>query len=263
VITSPDDPRVRPCDVALVVDAANLERIGWVAGVARRCGAVVNIDHHRSNEAFGDVNLVEISAGACGELVYRLAVDLAGGLHPGQAEALSTAIMTDTGGFRFPSVTAETLRIAADLLDAGVRPYQVSSRVYWQKPLASLRILGQALSSMEVTDGGRVATMEITEAMFGSSGAAAADTEGFANYPRSIEGVAVGVLIRETDRGSYRVSLRAAEGYDVDRVARAFGGGGHAAAAGFRIDGDLAEIKARIRAEIAVHLRDRAAGVGG
>jgi phosphoesterase RecJ-like protein len=88
------------------------------------------------------------------------------------------------------------------------------------------------------------------------------DTEGFANYPRSVDGVAVGVLLRETEVGRFRVSLRGAEGCDVDAIARVFGGGGHAAAAGFRIDGDLESVKARVRSEIRSRLAGRAKAAG-
>jgi phosphoesterase RecJ-like protein len=263
VITAPDDPRAVPCDVAIVVDAATLDRVGWAGGLAARCKTVVNIDHHRSNEFFGGINIVEMEAGACGEIVYRVIRDLGATLEVPEAEALYAAILSDTGCFRFPNTTADTLRIAAHLMEVGVKPYQVSTRIYWEKSLASLKILGDALSSIEVTEPGRVATMEVTQAMYLSSGATGSDTDGFANYPRSIDGVAVGVLIRETEKGCYRVSLRAAEGYDVDKVARVFGGGGHAAAAGFRIEGDLEGIKARIRDEIGAHLNDGAGASGG
>jgi phosphoesterase RecJ-like protein len=256
VITAPDDPRAAPCDVAVVVDAAGLERVGWAGGLAARCKTVVNIDHHRSNVFFGGINVVEAEAGACGEIIYRVIRDLGAKLERPEAEALYVAILSDTGCFRFPSTTAETLRIAAHLMELGVKPYQVATRVYWEKSLASLKILGDALSSIEVTHDGKVATMDVTQAMYLRSGATSADTEGFANYPRSVDGVAIGVLIRETESGRYRVSLRAAEGYDVDKVARVFGGGGHATAAGFRIEGDLEGIKAKIRDQIGSYLND-------
>ncbi|MFZ1946287.1 MAG: bifunctional oligoribonuclease/PAP phosphatase NrnA [bacterium] len=252
-----------PREVAIVVDAAALERIGWVADLVKRCGTVVNIDHHRSNDRFGDLNLVVTSAGACGEIVYRVLADLGVDLVLGEAESLYTAILSDTGCFRFPTTTAGTLKIAAHLLEVGVKTYQIASQIYWRKPLASLKILGDALSSIEVTGDGSVATMEITRSMYLKSGAANVDTEGFANYPRSIDGVAVGVLLRETEDGFFRVSLRAAEGYDVDAIARVFGGGGHPTAAGFRIAGNLEEIKGRVRREILSQIGNSRRAAGG
>ena len=251
-----------PCDVAIVVDAGALDRTGWVSEIVKRCGTVINIDHHRSNDRFGTYNLVEMEAGACGEIVYRVLSELGVGFERSEAEALYVAILSDTGCFRFPTTTAETLDIAAHLLRVGVRPYHVASEIYWQKSFASLKILGTALSSVEVSPDGKIATMEVTRGMYRDSGATGIDTDGFANYPRSIDGVAIGVLLRETDQGHFRVSLRAAEGYDVDAVAKAFGGGGHATAAGFRIEGDLAAIKAKVREQIRSHLRnlEQAAG---
>jgi len=250
VLTSPVDA----AEVAIVVDAGALERTGWVADVVKRSKTIVNIDHHRSNTLFGHLNLVEKEVGACGEIIYRLLTKLGVPFERSEAEALYVAIMSDTGCFRFPTTTAETLSIGAHLISLGVRPYHVASEIYWKKPLGSLKILGSALSSIEVTSDGKVATMDVTRRMYRETGATNMDTEGFANYPRSIEGVAVGVLLRETEEGHFRVSLRAAEGYDVDVVARHFGGGGHTAAAGCRIDGDLETVKARVREAIAAHL---------
>ena len=259
IVTEPGAAAGRAWDVALVLDAAALDRTGWVAEVAARCGTVVNIDHHRSNAYFGDENVVEM-AGACGELVYEVLSELGASLVTAEAEALYVAILSDTGCFRFPTTTSRTLGIAAHLLDLGVRPYHAASQVYWQKSLPSLKILGDALCTIEVSHDGKIAIMEITQDMYREAGACGVDTEGFANYPRSIEGVAVGVLLRETERGRFRVSLRAAEGYDVDAIAKVFGGGGHVTAAGFRIDGDLGAIKARIRSEIAARLDGGSAG---
>jgi phosphoesterase RecJ-like protein len=258
VLTSPVDA----ADVAIVVDSGDLERTGWVADVVRQSKTIVNIDHHRSNTFFGHLNLVEKDAGACGEIVYRLLSKMGVRFERSEAEALYVAILSDTGCFRFPTTTAETLSIGAHLITLGVRPYHVASEIYWKKPLASLKILGSALSSIEVTGDGRVATMEVTRRMYQDTGATNPETEGFANYPRSIEGVAVGVLLRETDEGHFRVSLRAAEGHDVDVVARLFGGGGHATAAGCRIEGDLETVKARLREAILGHLGDRNAPSG-
>jgi phosphoesterase RecJ-like protein len=258
IVTSSAAVGQGPWDAAIVVDSATLERTGWVADAVKTCGAIINIDHHGSNTYFGTENVVETEVGACGEIVYRVIGELGAGLETAEAEALYVAILSDTGCFRFPSTTGSTLKIAAHLLDLGVKPYHAASEVYWRKSLPSLKILGEALRSMEVTDDGMIATMEVTRAMYRDSGATGVDAEGFANYPRSINGVAVGALLRETDEGHFRVSLRAAEGYDVDAIAKVFGGGGHTAAAGFRIDGDLESIKARVRGEISSRLASRA-----
>ncbi len=234
-------------EVAVVVDAASPDRLGWVEKLVRDCPVIINIDHHASNTYFGHYNLVETGAGACGEVIHRLLGVL--GLDPtrSEAEALYVAILSDTGCFRFPTTTGDTLRIAADLLDTGVKAYHAASEIFWKKSPAGLKLLSDALSTIEVTNGGSVATMEITKRMYEEAGATSRDTEGFATYPRSIRDVLVGVLIRETGDGLFRVSLRSREGYSISDVASSFGGGGHPTAAGFRIRGDRDEVKARIR----------------
>jgi phosphoesterase RecJ-like protein len=236
--------------VGMVVDAAALDRIGQVQDAVRECDLIVNIDHHVSNVDFGDYNLVDPGAGACGEIIYRLLDVMGMELTPEEAEALFAAILSDTGCFRFPTTTGETLRVAAGLIEAGARPYHVASEIFWKRSPAGLRLLGSALSTIEVTNSGTVATMEITQGMYLDSGATSRDTEGFANYPRSIKDVKVGVLIREIGDGLFRVSLRSSEDCSVDGIAKQFGGGGHATAAGFRIEGELGNIKARIREQV-------------
>jgi phosphoesterase RecJ-like protein len=189
-------------------------------------------------------------AAACGEIVYRLFRHLGVELELSEAEALYVAILSDTGCFRFPTTRAETLRIAGDLVDLGVSTYKVASEIFWKRSPGSLRLLSGALSTVEVCDGGAVAVMVITRDMYADTGATPRDSEGFANYPRSIRDVQVGVLVREVEQGRFRVSLRSREGFAIDGVAKAFGGGGHPTAAGFRIEGQLESVKARIVREI-------------
>jgi phosphoesterase RecJ-like protein len=253
VLTHPTEP----CEVAIVVDCSSLDRVGWVEDIVKQCPVVVNIDHHKSNQSFGHHNLVDTKAGACGEIVYSLLQLFDQELERAEAEALYTAILSDTGCFRFPTTTSDTLMIAAGLLRLGVRPSDVASEIFWNRSSEGLRMLGNALSTIEVTNGGKVATMEVTQGMYLETGAASRDTEGFANYPRSISGVEVGILLREVSDQAFRVSLRSNEGFDVDGIAKSFGGGGHATAAGFRIEGSLESIKARVREEIRAKILNR------
>ena len=241
---------VEPCEVGVVVDSASVERTGRVKDMILACDTVVNIDHHRSNDNFGDYNLVIQGTGACGEIVYRLLLEIGEGITLSEAEALYVAILSDTGCFRFPTTTADTMRIAAHLLDLGVKPYHAASEIFWNRSPRALRLLSSSLATLEITNDGAIASMEVTRQMYEATGASPKDTEGFANYPRSIRDVLVGILIREIDEGVYRVSLRSREGYNVDGIAKTFGGGGHPTAAGFRIRGQLETIKQNLRKAI-------------
>ncbi len=239
-----------PADVAVVVDAAALHRIGWVEGIVKECGKVVNIDHHQSNHNFGDLNLVVTRAGAAAEVVYNLSQVMGVEIEPGEAEAIYVGILSDTGCFRFPNTTSDTLRVAAALVDAGASPYHAGSEVFWKRTDSGLKLLSSALASIEVTNDGSIATMEITQRMYEETGASPRESEGFANYPRSIKDVKVGVLIRETEQGHFRVSFRSREDFPIAEVAKSFGGGGHPTAAGCRMDGDIESVKARLRERI-------------
>lgn len=240
----------QPAQVAIVLDSASIERIGKVKSVVERCSIKVNIDHHRSNQMFGDYNLVVESAGACAEILYNL-IDASGqGISVDEAEALYVGILSDTGCFRFPNTTSQTLRVASELLKVGVKPYRVASEIFWNRSPKGVLLLSNALATLEITNGGEVASMEVTKAMVEAAGADNRDTEGFADYPRSIRNVKVGILFREIDHDLYRVSLRSREGFDVDGIAQSFGGGGHPTAAGFRISGRLDEIKQVLRDQI-------------
>jgi phosphoesterase RecJ-like protein len=234
-------------EVAIVVDSGSLDRVGWTKDVVVKCPVIVNIDHHGSNTLFGHHNLGVKTAGACGELVYVLLGKLGAGLTTAEAEALYVAILSDTGCFRFPTTTAETMRIAAHLIDQGVKPYHVASEIFWKRSAAALMLLSSALGSIEVTNGGAIASMVVTRKMFEDTGAGPGDAEGFSNYPRSIRDVQVGILFREIGDNRYRVSLRAREGHSIDGIAKHFGGGGHPTAAGFRIEGDIEAIKSELR----------------
>jgi phosphoesterase RecJ-like protein len=184
-------------------------------------------------------------------VIYNLSQEMGVELEPNEAEALFVAILSDTGCFRFPNTTSATLRAAAALVDAGVSPYHAGSEIFWKRSEAGLKLLSGALGSIEVTNEGSVATMDITQRMYKDTGASPRESEGFANYPRSIKGVKVGVLIRETEDGHFRVSLRSREDFPIAEVAKSFGGGGHPTAAGCRMEGDLESVKARLRDRIA------------
>jgi phosphoesterase RecJ-like protein len=240
-------------DTALFLDCASLDRIGGATADLARAGPVLNVDHHPSNVRYGAVNYIEPQAAACGEVTHDLIRDLGVALDPEIALGLYVAIVTDTGSFRYQSVTARTHRIAAELLDLGVRPAEVGRRVWDSRTLASVRLEAAALATL--VQEGELAWMDVTAAMLAASGAAAHETEGLVNDPRSLEGVEVAVLFTDEGRGEVRVSLRSAERVDVSAIAVGFGGGGHARAAGCTLRMSLEEAHAAVLSAVRKALR--------
>ncbi|MGE5553196.1 MAG: DHH family phosphoesterase [Betaproteobacteria bacterium] len=218
-------------DAVVVVDCSDLGRLGRVREILPPGAVVINIDHHLQNE-FEGPKYVRTEAAATGELLYEVIREF--GLKPDcdTATCLYTALLTDTGSFRFANTTADTLRIAADLLALGVSPSCVAEQVYDVRPLASLRLLAEVLATLQVTPCGRVAWLTMDEGMLERHGLDASETEGIVNYARTIAGVKIGALFRWVGPSLTRVSWRSRPGYDVAKLAARFGGGGHVNAAG-------------------------------
>lgn len=227
-------------DAVVVVDCSDPGRLGAVREALPAGVPLLNIDHHLNNE-FPEPRYVRTDAAATGELLYELVQELGLRLDCDTATCLYTALLTDTGSFRFANTTAETLHIAADLLAFGVSPSCVAEQVYDVKPLSSLRLLAEVLATLKVSEGGQVAWLEMDEGMLARHGVDASETEGIVNYARTISGVKIGALFRGVGPEETRVSWRSRPGYDVSRVAARFGGGGHANAAGCDIHRPLPE----------------------
>jgi phosphoesterase RecJ-like protein len=225
-----------PFDVIALTDCPNPDRTEGLLEKARaQGGTVVNIDHHPDNRRYGDVEWIEPTAAATGELLYRLLVGLGVPITPAVATNLFTAIHTDTGSFRYSNVTPRTFAIASALVAAGAEPAVVSSALYERRPPDALRLLGATLSRVEVSDDGRVAWLALPA---GAVPEAFVDSEELVNYPRSLASVRVACLLRERG-GQVKVSLRGKGDVDVNTIAARFGGGGHRNAAGCTVPGSL------------------------
>lgn len=227
-------------DVAIILDCGNLSRIG--EALAERIHprkALINIDHHHGNANFGTHNLVNTDACAVGEIVFDLMEY--GGIEISQDQALClyTAIFTDTGGFRYSNTTAKALRIAARLIEKGVQPARVAESIYDTIPYQRAKLFGMALETLKLSSDGKLVWVSVTGEMYERAKATSADTEGIIEYIRSLRGVEIAVLFREIENGAIKVSLRSKRGFDVERVAGEFGGGGHKAAAGCTVSEPL------------------------
>jgi len=241
--------RAAKCDAAIVLDVGSLERCGRVGAVIAETGMrAVCIDHHKTNTGFANVNVVEKSAAATGELVYSLAKSMETPITRKLAAILFTAVSTDTGWFRFPNTSAHTLRVAAGLVEKGANPdkiYQaVNETMEWQR----LELMKLVLDTLDRACDGRIATLCITEEMLRETGAKHEDAEDFVDIPRALRGVEMIILFRETDKG-IKVSLRSKSGPAVEQIAKKHGGGGHAKAAGTIIRASMSQAKKLILAD--------------
>lgn len=237
---------VEKFDTAIVLDCGELERIGKQASKVSSIRTVINLDHHITNGGFGDLQLIDTSCCATAELVYKLIKEIDHPISPPVALCIYTGILTDTGSFRFSNTNRAAFKICEEMMAMGVEPHRVAQNVYGTYSLNRLKLLNHVLDSLEVSEDGKLAIVTVTREMIKKTGTGPEDIDGFINYPRSIEGVSVAVLIQELSPNKYHVSLRSKEMIDVAAIAKQFGGGGHFNASGFSIEGGLAEVKQRL-----------------
>lgn len=242
-------------DSVIVLECPTLDRSGLEQHLSTL--PAINIDHHLGNELYGVVNWVDSAAPAVGEMTLLLARALRLELDRDAATPLYMALVTDTGGFRFANATERAFSAAAELVREGARPERVSQWLFESRPESTIRLIGEALRTLEIEPGGSVATLLVTGEMFASCGATQSDTEGLIDYPRSVEGVETVALVRELPAGGFKVSLRSRGDLDVESIARRHGGGGHKNAAGFNVDGNGVEA---VRSQVARELVELAGG---
>ncbi len=244
-------------DAAIVLDCPNLKRTGKVKNVVEQIGYIINIDHHVSNEKFGDANWVEGDASSVGEMIYKLCKKLKCKITKEIALYLYIAILTDTGSFNYSNTSSVTHEIVGELLGYGIEPYDVSKSIYENKTLGEIKLLGEALSSMRVTNNGKIAYMFVPKSLFDRTKTTPASCEDFVNFARSIKGVEVALFFREDveRKNSFHVSLRSSSEINVNKIASSFGGGGHKRASGCVLHGTFEEVKQKVLARIEDELK--------
>lgn len=242
----PDAP-----EVMVVLDAGSSERLGELGTNAGDADTVVVIDHHVTNEGFGDVSVVDPSAAATGELVYEILLTLDWEVTPDIAMCLHTALVTDTGRFSYSNTTPRTLRIGARLVEAGAAPNLISRHVYEEAPFGYLKAAGIAMERAELDAERRVVSTVVTDEDLEINDIDWSDTENLIDLLRLAEEADTAVLVKSHSDGRVKVSLRSRGDTDVGGLAAAMGGGGHRLAAGFTTtDGDPHEVRARVLAAI-------------
>ncbi|MCS7234823.1 MAG: bifunctional oligoribonuclease/PAP phosphatase NrnA [Armatimonadota bacterium] len=228
-------------DVAVALECPDLQRAGRFAEALAACPVLVNLDHHRDNAGYGHVVWQDPEAASVCEMVYQALQELGAEVDEPVATCLMAGLLTDTGSFRYSSVRAQTFELAAELVRRGARPDRIYERVYEWRPVAAVRLLGMALERLQLAADGQVAWSVVDEDMLARAGARWEDTENIVETLRSIAGVRLAVLFKVESR-RVKVSLRAREGAQANRVAVRFGGGGHLGAAGFVSLGSLEQV---------------------
>jgi len=237
-------------DIAVVIDCPILERIGRVNEVLKEGKMILNIDHHASNAKFGKVNWINEKASSCGEMVYTLFKELGCNIDKDIALNLYTAILTDTGSFKYSNTTSQTHRIAGELIDYGLDVYAIQKSIYERRTLNELKLLGLALSDIQTEEEGKIAYFAVTRKMARDAGIELKGTEEFVSFPRSLDNAEVALFFREEKESSVHVSFRSKSDLDVNKIATSLGGGGHAKAAGCLIKGTMEEAKEKSLAEV-------------
>ena len=238
----------RDADALIVMESGDLNRTG-VSGLENRF--TINIDHHQGNTFYGDLNWVDESAAACGEMVFDLIEVLDVPLTIEIATHIYLAILTDTGSFHYSNITPKTFDICQRAVEAGVNPATMARRVFDQNSFGKLKLIGALLAQMDLLDGGRLAAMYLDDNIMNATGTTYNDTEGLINLPLTAREIQAVVFFKLGADGDIHVSMRSKYDVDVRSIAARHGGGGHRNAAGFKVKGPLATVREPILAEIA------------
>lgn len=240
-------------DVMIVLDCAEKHRIAPEPALLEKASTSICIDHHRSNRGFCDLNWIDPDRGATVEMVYELYALF--GLEPTkeQATCLYTGLVTDTGRFLYSGTTAESLKMAAHLMDSGIDRDSIHRVLFQSMPFADFLLYRQTIHRAEFYREGRLGLSWITLDDFSRTGASPDLTDPALNALRDIREVEVSCLLKEQEPRVFKVSLRSKQSVNVAHIAQAFGGGGHLRAAGGTIHGPLEEVKEQLLRTIDSH----------
>lgn len=233
-------------DTAVVLECPKKARIGSAADVFGDDVAVINIDHHPDGDALGDINWVNTAASSVGEMVFEYFNYVDYRINATVAEQLYTAILTDTGRFRYTSTSRRTMEIAGMLIEAGANSKDICDNVYYSLPASTMSLTGKVLAGIEFRHDDRLCLLTLTKKMLKEAGATPDESDGLVEFTLFSRSVQVGALLKEIDNKNTKVSLRSIDGIDVSAVASIFGGGGHRNAAGCTLPFSLEDSKSRL-----------------
>lgn len=243
-------------DICIALDCSDAGRIGKRIDMFNKGKTTINIDHHPTNTFYADYNYVDDQASATGEIIFDLLKALDIEFDKNMAEAIYSAISTDTGSFKYTNTSSKSHMVAAELLDLGVDLSHISVELYQNTRLEKIRLQTEVLETLEIFCDGKAAFAYATEKMIERTGASMDETEGFIEILRNIQGVEVAVFFKEVHDNEIKVGLRAKKYANVSKIAMEFGGGGHIKAAGCTINNNLEDAKRLLVQAIEEHLND-------
>jgi len=248
----PDDAAER---VIIALDSATASRTQLPPELLEAVPLTIDVDHHHDNTRYGQINLIVPEASSTGEIVRDLLRELGVDLTPPIAEALYVAVDTDTGKFQYTNTTPRAHRLAAELLEQGVLPYEVFRQIYESVPFERQQLIGKALSRARRYEDDRMIASFLLRSDFEELGVGEEYAEGVIDELRRVKGVELAMTVREPPEppgAPRRISMRSAsDALDVSAIARQRGGGGHRRAAGFSSDETIEEIIEFVRSQFA------------
>lgn len=220
-------------DVFISLDSGDLTRLGDCKSLFEKANVTLNIDHHKTNTEYADINYIVKDASATGEVLFDIMNK--SDIDSSVAEGLYVAIVTDTGNFMYSNTTSKTFQIASELLKYDINMNEINVSLFQNKPMHQIKLLSESIYNMHLKFNNQVAFTCVTQEMLSRTGADISDADGIVEYIRNIEGVEVSILLKELASEEVKVSMRSKNAIDVSKIVQKFDGGGHSKAAGCTI----------------------------
>ncbi|MDD4563957.1 MAG: bifunctional oligoribonuclease/PAP phosphatase NrnA [Eubacteriales bacterium] len=243
-------------DLSIAIDCSDIKRLPLRREKFLSGKSSINLDHHKTNQLFADINYIDEDASATSEIIFNLVKLMDVKLDSEIAEGIYTAIITDTGNFQYTNTTKTTHLIAAELFDIGIDMEKISIEIYQKVRIEQIKISGEIFGNMEMLFNGKANIAFVNQEMLKKTGALMEETEGVISTLRNIIGVEISAFLKEKHNNEIKVGLRSKTYGDVSVIAQKFGGGGHQKAAGCTLNTTIEEAKKLITAEIIAHLEE-------